>query len=95
MKDVVELELLTHTEVIEKQKAGKTSVLIVNGGTEFYCSIDPRLAQNKLLVERSLAHVHEMKKNVLGESVPHTDTYNPRGQKAAAAAGARFVSKEA
>ncbi len=24
--------------------------LIVNGGTEFYCSIDPRLAQNKLLV---------------------------------------------
>ena len=34
VKDVVELELLTHTEVIEKQKAGKTSVLIVNGGTE-------------------------------------------------------------
>jgi len=32
--DVVELELLTHTEVIEKMKAGKTSVLIVNGGTE-------------------------------------------------------------
>jgi creatinine amidohydrolase len=34
VKDVVELELLTHTEVIEKQKAGMTSVLIVNGGTE-------------------------------------------------------------
>lgn len=32
--DVVELELLTHTEVIDKMKAGKTSVLIVNGGTE-------------------------------------------------------------
>lgn len=32
--DVVELELLTHSEVIEKMKAGKTSVLIVNGGTE-------------------------------------------------------------
>jgi len=34
VKDVVELELLTHTEVIEKQKAGMTNVLIVNGGTE-------------------------------------------------------------
>ncbi len=26
------------------------TALIVNGGTEFYCSIDPRLAQSKLLV---------------------------------------------
>src|SRR4029079_1357794 len=34
VKDVVELELLTHTEVIEKQKAGMTNVLFVNGGTE-------------------------------------------------------------
>lgn len=34
VKDVVELELLTHTEVAEKIKAGMTSVLIVNGGTE-------------------------------------------------------------
>ena len=33
-KDVVELELLTHTEVAEKIAAGMTSVLIVNGGTE-------------------------------------------------------------
>ncbi len=34
VKEVVELELLTTSEVIEKQKAGATSVLIVNGGTE-------------------------------------------------------------
>lgn len=34
VKEVVELELLTHTEVTEKIKAGMTSVLIVNGGTE-------------------------------------------------------------
>ena len=33
-KDVVELELLTTSEVVERQKAGATSVLIVNGGTE-------------------------------------------------------------
>jgi creatinine amidohydrolase len=34
VKDVVELELLTHTEVTERMKAGVTSVLIANGGTE-------------------------------------------------------------
>lgn len=34
VKDVVELELLTHSEVAEKMAAGMTSVLIVNGGTE-------------------------------------------------------------
>lgn len=34
VKDVVELELLTHSEITEKMKAGMTSVLIVNGGTE-------------------------------------------------------------
>jgi len=34
VKDVVELELLTHTEVADKIKSGMTSVLIVNGGTE-------------------------------------------------------------
>jgi creatinine amidohydrolase/Fe(II)-dependent formamide hydrolase-like protein len=35
VKDIVELELLTHTEVYEKiHNDGKTSVLIVTGGTE-------------------------------------------------------------
>ena len=34
VKDIVELELLTHAEVAEKMAAGTTSVLIVNGGTE-------------------------------------------------------------
>jgi creatinine amidohydrolase len=34
-KDIVELELLTHTELSEKiHKEGKTSVLIITGGTE-------------------------------------------------------------
>src|SRR5262249_54393120 len=33
-KDIVELELLTHTEVTQKIKEGKTSVLIITGGTE-------------------------------------------------------------
>lgn len=34
VQDIVELELLTTSEVVAKQKAGATSVLIVNGGTE-------------------------------------------------------------
>ena len=34
VKDIVELELLTHSEVTQKIKEGKTSVLLVTGGTE-------------------------------------------------------------
>src|SRR5690349_23494675 len=35
VKDVVDIELLTHTEIYDKiHKEGKTSVIIVNGGTE-------------------------------------------------------------
>ena len=34
VKDIVELELLTHTDVTDKLKAGTTTVLLVTGGTE-------------------------------------------------------------
>jgi creatinine amidohydrolase/Fe(II)-dependent formamide hydrolase-like protein len=34
INDIVDLEMLTHTEVAAKIKAGKTSVLIATGGTE-------------------------------------------------------------
>jgi creatinine amidohydrolase/Fe(II)-dependent formamide hydrolase-like protein len=34
VNDIVDLEMLTHTEVAAKIKAGKTSVLIATGGTE-------------------------------------------------------------
>jgi flagellar biosynthesis/type III secretory pathway chaperone len=50
---------------------------------------------NRSLVERSLEHVHAMKKNVLGESVPRSETYNPNGQKSGGMGGARLISKEA
>lgn len=33
-KDEVQIELLTHSEVAEMQRAGKTAVLVVTGGTE-------------------------------------------------------------
>src|SRR5215831_5227874 len=35
VKDIVDIEMLTHTEISDKiHKEGKTSVIIVNGGTE-------------------------------------------------------------
>jgi flagellar biosynthesis/type III secretory pathway chaperone len=50
---------------------------------------------NRGLVERSLEHVHQMKRNVLGEAVPNTGTYTQQGQKNPATGGARLISKEA
>src|SRR5690349_4363417 len=32
--DIIDIEMLTHTELTAKQKAGFTNVLIVTGGTE-------------------------------------------------------------
>lgn len=50
---------------------------------------------NRSLVEKSLEHVHAMKKNVLGEAVPQSDTYGNQGQKVAQTNGARLLSTEA
>lgn len=50
---------------------------------------------NQVLVEKSLEHVHEMKKNVLGESVPKSNTYTAQGQRVNGSTGARLISKEA
>ncbi len=50
---------------------------------------------NRSLVEKSLEHVHAMKKNVFSESVPQTDTYGNQGQKLAPTGGARLLSTEA
>jgi flagellar biosynthesis/type III secretory pathway chaperone len=49
---------------------------------------------NRGLIERSLEHVHSMKKNVLGEAVPRADTYGSTGQKVPKTGGARLLSKE-
>lgn len=50
---------------------------------------------NREFVERSLEHVNAMKKNVLGEAVPSTETYGNLGQKLPNTAGARLLSTEA
>ena len=50
---------------------------------------------NKRLVARSLANLNEMKRNVLGEAVPKSNTYTSQGQRAGVTGGARLLSKEA
>jgi len=50
---------------------------------------------NRELVEKSLEHVNAMKKNVLGEALPATETYGNLGQKLPNTAGARLLSTEA
>lgn len=49
---------------------------------------------NRDLVEKSLEHVHNMKRNVLGEQTPKAGTYSSHGQKVNSAQGARLISKE-
>ena len=50
---------------------------------------------NRELVEQSLSHVNAMKKNVLGEALPSTETYGSQGQKLPQTGGARLLSTEA
>ena len=50
--------------------------------------------ENQRLVERSLEHVHAMKKNVLGEATPRSDVYNQKGHRSTGQAGSRLISKE-
>ena len=50
---------------------------------------------NRDLIERSMVHVQEMKKNVLGEAVPASDTYGNQGQKVGQTGGSRLLSTEA
>ncbi|MGE0615858.1 MAG: flagellar protein FlgN [Bacteriovoracia bacterium] len=51
--------------------------------------------ENQKLVENSLTHIRQMKKNVLGESKPQANTYTSGGvTKAGGANEARLISKE-
>ena len=50
---------------------------------------------NGELVQTSLSHLEQMKKNVLGESEPKSNTYTQQGQRASGPSGARLISREA
>ncbi len=49
---------------------------------------------NRTLVEKALEHIGNMKRNVLGETVPKSTTYTPQGQRSGGMQGARLLSKE-
>jgi hypothetical protein len=51
--------------------------------------------ENASLVERSLGHIREMKKNVLGDSNNASNTYNQQGTRTNAQNGARLIEREA
>lgn len=49
---------------------------------------------NRGLIEESLEHVRAMKKNVLGEYAPKSETYSPNGQRKSGSGASRLISKE-
>jgi flagellar biosynthesis/type III secretory pathway chaperone len=49
---------------------------------------------NMALVEKSLEHVHQMKKNILGEANPQSITYGHQGQKVTSSQASRLISRE-
>lgn len=52
-------------------------------------------AANRSLIERSLEHIGQMKRNVLGESATASNTYTPSGQKSSGSQVSRLFSGEA
>lgn len=50
---------------------------------------------NRALIEQSLGHLHNMKKNILGETVPRSNTYTHQGQQKSRPQVSRLLSKEA
>ncbi|RYZ69189.1 MAG: hypothetical protein EOP09_08145, partial [Proteobacteria bacterium] len=50
--------------------------------------------QNKDLLAQSIQHIEAMKKNVLGESKPKSETYGAQAQVKSGQTGAKLVSKE-
>lgn len=51
--------------------------------------------ENRGLVDRSLAHIHEMKRNVLGEAEPRSGGYDQKGRRSGKLGASRLLSKEA
>ena len=49
---------------------------------------------NRGLVEKSLEHIHNMKRNVLGEASPKSNTYTSQGQRTHTNGNSRLISKE-
>ncbi len=68
---------------------------LLNALTVLIQRITAQNKDNKNLVECSLGHVHQMKKNSLAETTPRSSTYTSQGQRAQGAPAQRFLSREA
>lgn len=57
--------------------------------------ISDQNTDNKAFLEKSISHIHQMKKNILNEVTPKSNTYNHQGQKSQTIQSSRLISKEA
>jgi hypothetical protein len=96
-KPVRELSLSNLIVLIQGQdaKGAEQFRSALNALTVLIQRITEQNNDNKALVERSLCNVNEMKRNVLGEAVPKSNTYTAHGQRAGVTGGARLFSQEA
>ncbi len=76
-------------------KAAEQLRSIYNALTILIQRISTQNSENRIFIENSLQHIHQMKKNILGESNPNTGTYTQTGQKLNAPSSPRLISKEA
>lgn len=76
------------------QKRSEQFQSSLNALTLLIARITEHHEQNRILVERSLTHLAEMKMNVLGEFMPKTDLYNQQGTRSNAHCVPRLISRE-
>ena len=86
--------LIAHLEPSSMKDADQLRAAL-NALTGLIERITESNADNRRIVERSLSLVDEMKKNVLGEAIPKSNTYTSQGQRQAQTSGARLFNKEA
>jgi creatinine amidohydrolase len=70
VNDIVELELLTHTELSQKQKDGWTSILLVTGGTEERGPQDVLGGHNILAKNHALMAARKLGKTLVAPVLP-------------------------
>jgi flagellar biosynthesis/type III secretory pathway chaperone len=92
-KDLTLPNIIIHVQGTD-QKAAEQLRSGFNALTTLIAHITEQNKYNAQLIERSIAHLNKMKRNVLGEGVPHSDTYTQKAQKTSSAGGSRLISTE-
>lgn len=91
-------ELTLPNLIIELQgrdlKAAEQFRSVYNALTILIGRVRDQNDDNRRLVERSLEHINAMKRNVLGESAPKSNTYTQKGKRTQGSGNSRLISKE-